>query len=108
MKSGYNENVKHASLLKVRGFVAIDKTPVAEEHRAEHSGDFGLRAEQFVHLILHPPPCTRYQFPRCQRRDRDTLDQLGRPKCGGEIDILGGQIGAPVESTVISEDLRAL
>ena len=108
MQARYNEHVEHAGLLKVRGFVAIDKTSVAEQHRAQYTGDFGPRAEQRINLVAHSPSRTRYKDPRCQRRDRDALDQLRRPKRGGEIDILGGQIGAPVEGAVISEDLRAL
>jgi hypothetical protein len=39
---------------------------------------------------------------------RRAFEQPGISQHSGEVDILRGQVGAPVECTVIPEDLRAL
>jgi hypothetical protein len=48
--------VKHTGPLKIRGFVAVDETPIAKQHRAQHSSNFRLTREQRVDFVAQTAP----------------------------------------------------
>ena len=56
MQSRDNQHVEDPGLLKIRGFVTIQKATVAKEHCTEDRCDFWPRSKQHVEFILQALP----------------------------------------------------
>jgi hypothetical protein len=69
-----NEDVKNARLLKIRGFRAVDKTPVTQEHRPQHACDLRIARKQLINLLAQSPSCSREKRSNHWRWRADSFD----------------------------------
>jgi hypothetical protein len=100
--------MEDAGPLKICGFVAIHEASIAQEHGAQHSGDFRAICEQRIDLVpqtaARPRDCSAHGWSPCG----NARHKFRSTKCGDEVDILRCQVRAPVECPFVSEYLRLL
>jgi hypothetical protein len=59
LQSRDNQHVEHTDLLEIRRFVALDETPVAPQHRSQHSCNLRLASEEQINFIAQTSPRSR-------------------------------------------------